>query len=45
MAGLASKIFGVVKWLGPGFAVGIVFAMLCFIGINAAMEPVSSSEY
>jgi len=45
MAGFASKIFGVIKWLGPGFAGGIVFAMLCFVGINAAMEPVSSSEY
>jgi len=45
MAGLASKIFGVVKRLWPGFAGGIVFAMLCFVGINAAMEPVSSSEY
>lgn len=45
MAGSASKIFGVVKRLGPGVAVGFVFAILCFIGINAAMESVSSSEY
>ena len=45
MAKLASKIFGVVKRLGPPFAGGIIFAMLCFIGINTAMEPVSTLEY
>jgi cytochrome c nitrite reductase small subunit len=29
----------------PVFLMGIVFAMLCFIGINAAMEPASKSEF
>lgn len=32
------------KW-GPMFAVGFGFAILCFVGINAAMAPVSKSEY
>lgn len=27
------------------FLVGILFAILCFIGLNAAMVPVSKSEY
>jgi nitrate/TMAO reductase-like tetraheme cytochrome c subunit len=27
------------------FLAGIVFAVLCFVGLNAAMEPVSKSEY
>ena len=29
----------------PLFIAGLVFALLCFIGINAAMEPVSKSTY
>jgi len=27
------------------FLAGVVFAVLCFIGLNAVMEPVSTSEY
>ena len=32
------------KWGVPFFA-GIIFALLCFVGLNFAMEPVSKSEY
>ena len=42
---LARRIFGVFKKWAPTFFAGIVFALLCFIGLNAAMEPVSKSEY
>ena len=35
-------IFG--KW-GPAFLCGLGFALLWFLSINAAMEPVSSNEY
>ena len=38
-------MFGVIKKGGVTFLVGFLFAMLCFIGINAAMEPLSASEY
>ena len=30
---------------GIGFFFGIVFALLCFVGLNTAMKPVSKSEY
>ena len=36
---------GLVKKRGPAFAAGLLFAVLCFLGLNAAMEPVSRSEY
>ena len=38
-------MFGVIKKGGVTFLVGFLFAMLCFIGINAAMEPASTSEF
>lgn len=31
--------------MAPIFLVGFAFAILCFIGINAAMEPASKSEF
>lgn len=31
--------------MAPVFLVGFAFAILCFIGINAAMEPASKSEF
>lgn len=30
---------------GPVFLAGFAFAILCFIGINAAMEPASKSQF
>ena len=36
---------GLVRKRGPAFAAGLLFAVLSFIGLNAAMEPVSRSEY
>jgi len=32
------------RW-GIPFLVGLVFAVLCFVGLNAAMEPVSKKTY
>lgn len=34
-----------VKRWGGSFILGIVFAVLCFVGLNAAMEPVSTNTY
>jgi cytochrome c nitrite reductase small subunit len=39
------KIPGIVRKHSAAFFIGIVFAVLCFIGINAAMEPASKSEF
>lgn len=39
------KIPGIVRKHSVAFFTGIVFAVLCFIGINAAMEPASNSEF
>jgi cytochrome c nitrite reductase small subunit len=39
------KIPGIVRKYSVAFFAGIVFAVLCFIGINAAMEPASKSEF
>ena len=39
------KIPGIVRKYNVAFFTGIVFAVLCFIGINAAMEPASKSEF
>lgn len=39
------KIPGIVRKYRVAFFAGIVFAVLCFIGINAAMEPTSKSEF
>lgn len=38
-------LFRVIKKRGLTFILGIVFAVLCFVGLNAAMVPVSKSEY
>ena len=38
-------MFNIIKKRGVTFFVGFLFAILCFIGINAAMEPLSASEY
>jgi cytochrome c nitrite reductase small subunit len=38
-------IFAVVRKGALTFFVGFAFAILCFIGINAAMEPASKSEF
>ncbi|MCK5174273.1 MAG: NapC/NirT family cytochrome c [Planctomycetes bacterium] len=49
MSGFAAKIFslvrGVFKLLGLRFFVGIAFALFCFLCINAAMGPFSTSQY
>ena len=39
------KLFARLKKRIPTLTVGFVFAILCFLGLNAAMEPVSKSEY
>lgn len=49
MGNFAKKAIGWIsgvfkKWALPFFA-GILFALLCFVAINAAMKPVSTSEY
>ncbi len=36
---------GVVRKRALTFLVGFVFAILCFVGLNAAMEPASKSEF
>ncbi len=38
-------LFGLLKKNALIFSMGFVFALLCFIALNAAMEPVSTSEY
>ena len=42
---MAGKIFKTAIKCGLIFAPGFVFAILCFVGLNAAMEPTSTSEY
>jgi nitrate/TMAO reductase-like tetraheme cytochrome c subunit len=42
---ITGKIFKVGKKYGLAFLAGFVFAVLCFVGINAAMEPTSKSEF
>ena len=37
--------FGVFKKRGLTFFAGLGFALLCFVTLNAAMKPVSKSEY
>jgi cytochrome c-type protein NapC/trimethylamine-N-oxide reductase cytochrome c-type subunit TorC len=39
------KIFKVIKKHIPAFMVGVGFAVLSFIGLNAAMGPTSTSHY
>lgn len=38
-------VFDVIKRRGLAFLVGFGIALLCFVTINAAMHPVSKSEY
>jgi nitrate/TMAO reductase-like tetraheme cytochrome c subunit len=40
-----SAILGVMKKRALTFFIGFAFAILCFVGINAAMEPASKSEF
>jgi nitrate/TMAO reductase-like tetraheme cytochrome c subunit len=42
---LASRILEVFKKRALTFSVGFGFALLCFVTLNAAMEPVSTSTY
>ena len=43
--GKVVKILGMVRKYSLIFFIGIVFAVLCFVGLNAAMVPVSKSDY
>jgi len=45
MAKYFGLMFRVVKKRALAFLAGLVFALLCFVALNAAMEPVSKSEY
>ena len=38
-------ICSIIKKRGLTFLAGLIFALLCFVGLNLAMKPVSSSEY
>ena len=40
-----SWIVGVLRKRALTFLVGFAFAILCFVGLNAAMEPASKSEF
>ena len=42
---LIGCIFGVFKKRALTFSAGLVFAILCFVALNAAMKPFSTSEY
>ncbi|MHC5060920.1 MAG: cytochrome c3 family protein [Planctomycetota bacterium] len=42
---MKGKFFKALVKFGSIFAAGVVFAMICFVGINVAMEPTSRSEY
>ncbi len=44
-AGIISSICEAVKKRISTFLAGFVFALLCFVALNAAMVPVSKSEY
>ena len=44
-AGTISRIYEAVKKRISTFLVGFVSALLCFVALNAAMVPVSKSEY
>lgn len=39
------KLLGLVRTRGPVFVGGIAFAVLAFVALNFAMEPLSQSEY
>lgn len=43
--GIISRIYEAVKKRISTFLAGFVFALLCFVALNAAMVPVSKSEY
>lgn len=38
-------VFGIIRKRGPMFLTGFVFAILCFVGLNAAMVPASKPEF
>jgi nitrate/TMAO reductase-like tetraheme cytochrome c subunit len=42
---MIGRLFRAVKKHAVVFSAGFVFAILCFIGLNAAMEPASKSEF
>ncbi len=42
---MMGKIFKTALKCGLIFAAGVVFAIVCFVGLNAAMKPTSASEY
>ena len=42
---LIGRIFGVFKKWALIFSAGFIFALLCFVLLNAAMHPVSKSNY
>ena len=42
---LIGWIFGVFKKRGPAFFAGLIFALLCFVTINAAIKPTSKSKF
>ena len=42
---MAGKIFKTAIRCGLIFAAGFVFAIVCFVGLSAAMKPTSKSEY
>ena len=44
-AGGIKKITAAIRKYGVAFLAGFAFAVAAFVGINAAMEPVSKSEY
>jgi cytochrome c nitrite reductase small subunit len=45
MTKIFGRIFGFVRKRALTFAAGILFALFCFIVLNAVMEPVSGSQY
>ncbi|MHC4594874.1 MAG: cytochrome c3 family protein [Planctomycetota bacterium] len=49
MSQIGTKVYcwisEVIKKRGLTFLAGLIFAILCFVGINTAMEPASKSEF
>lgn len=39
------RILKIIKKHALAFVIGLIFAVLCFVGLNAAMVPVSKSDY
>lgn len=42
---MRSWIFDIIRKRGLTFLLGLIFAVLCFVALNIAMKPVSTSEY